>query len=263
MISALPAIYIEYKDLSKVTHVAEIQKDIIVQFVKSLTKDNNIIIERASLLDNSNENEQNFIIRCLQCTINPVHENEIIFSSLTKTKNTFTNQYTFDIRTEKNKRTTWRLEVIEKKRIHFFTAKQNISPNTILSTNEIEISSCTTEDFKCNPKSYFFSKQDAENNIYKVKNKRTNFPIRQGKEIDILNLSQDILVRAGEKIKIIYSPSNTLTIQTYGKSLSNGGLGERIRVQISNWFENSSVPHPNGIIEGTVVASGEVEYATK
>lgn len=263
MISALPTIYIEYKDLSKVTNVAEIQKDIIVQFLKNLKKDNSIVVDNSNHQSLPNEKDLNFIIHCLQCNIDLNSEYELIISSITKTKNTFNNYYTFELRNEKNLKTTWRLEVIEKKQIYYISAKQNISPNTILSGKDLEVSNCSTEETKCNPKYFYLNKQEAENSINKVTNKRTNFPVRQGKEIDILNLSQEILVHAGEKIKIIYSPTQSLTIQTYGKSLSNAGLGESIRVQISNWFENSSVPHPTGIIEGTVVAPGEVEYAIK
>ncbi|WGL60795.1 flagella basal body P-ring formation protein FlgA [Pigmentibacter sp. JX0631] len=263
MLSALPSIYVEYKNLAKADSIAEIQKDLIVQFMKNLKKDDNIIVDNSNHQKTENEKDINYIVRCIQCNVEVGHDYEIIHSSVNKTKNAFTNQYVFDLRNEKNQKTTWRLEITEKKIIFFISAKSNLLINNILTDKDLEISQCNTDDLKCNPKNYFLNKSDAQSNLIKVTNKRTNTPIRQGKEIDILTLSQEILVHSGEKIKIIYSPTDNLTIQTYGKSLTNGGLGETIRVQISNWFDNSSVSQPAGIIEGTVVAPGEVKYAVK
>ncbi|MGY3802514.1 flagella basal body P-ring formation protein FlgA [Pigmentibacter ruber] len=263
MLSVPPTIYLEYKNLAKTDNIAEIQKDLIVQFIKILKKDDNIIIENSTRQKLGNEKDINYIARCIQCNMEIGHEYEINASSIHKTKNTFINQYVFDIRNEKNQKTSWQLELAEKKLIYYISAKNNLLPNYILTEKDIEISSCYTDELKCSPKNYFSNKSEAQSNLNKVTNKRTNNTIRQGKEIDILTLSQEILVHSGEKIKIIYSPTDNLTIQTYGKSLTNGGLGETIRVQINNWFDNSSVLHPTGIIEGTVVAPGEVKYAVK
>ena len=71
------------------------------------------------------------------------------------------------------------------------------------------------------------------------------------------------LVHTGEQVKIFYNPSPGIIIQNFGKSLKNARRGETVRVELGNWFAKGSQTNFHGIIETTVTASGEVEYADK
>lgn len=259
MMLSPPTVYIEYKDLSKDESIAEIQKDIIVQLLKINNQEDTTIIDKSpdSIKDNV------FIAKCLQCNLANSSFNEIISTSIKKNKANFISEYLFEVKNEANNKVTWKIQITEKKKIYFIAAKQTILPNTILAQNDLNIISCTTGETKCSPKIYFLSTKEAENSIPNLINKKSSNQIQIGQEVDPKWLSQEILVHKGEKIKVTYSPNNSLTLQTFGKSLSNGGRGESIRVQINDWFDKSSVSHPTGIIEGTVIAPGEVEYATK
>ncbi|WP_186647600.1 flagella basal body P-ring formation protein FlgA [Fluviispira vulneris] len=264
MIALPPQIYIEYKNLANDQIRAEIQKDLIAQVLKKNGFEENVIIEN-QLQKNPSEKDYILNVNCLQCNLLGSDENEVVFSSIHKsnTKNNYTVEYTFEVSANKNKRSLWKIAVTDKKIIYFISAKQNLQVNTILSSNNIEIKTCLTGDDKCSPKMSYQTSQEAIEQLKLFINKKTNKDLKVGQEIEIKNLSQEILVHTGEKTRITYKPSNTLTIQTHGKALSNGGLGEIIRVQINDWFEKNASFRPTGIIEGTVIAPGEVEYAIK
>ncbi|APJ04542.1 flagella basal body P-ring formation protein FlgA [Silvanigrella aquatica] len=262
MIMDQPLIYIEYKSLSNDESISEIQKDIIVQLIK-INKPHDLII-----IENLHEKEQNhkqYILsaKCIQCQVIDNSQLEIDSTSIKKSNNKFTDEYTFNVSSFSNKKTTWKIEIIEKKIIYYIAAKQYISPNNILSEKDLEVVSCMTSEPKCLPKFPFFSSNDALQQFSIYKNKKAATSFREGQEIEAKWLSDEILIRSGEKTKVTYSPNNSLTIQTFGKSLSNGGRGEIIRVQINDWFDKGATSRPIGIIEGTVVAPGEVEYAAK
>ncbi|MBX9838326.1 MAG: flagella basal body P-ring formation protein FlgA [Silvanigrellaceae bacterium] len=259
MILSPPQVYVEYKDLSKDEGIAEIQKDFIVQIIKLNKQNDTIVIDK--IMDSNNDNL--FIAHCIQCNLPNLSFNEIIYSTIKKNKNNFSSEYIFEIKNDTNNKITWKIQLKEKKKIYYLAAKQNISINSILNEKDIDILSCTTEESKCSPNHFYLSNKEAENSILNFKNKKSSNQIRVGQEIDPKWLSQEILIHTGEKTKVTYSPNRSLIIQTFGKSLSNAGRGETIRVQISDWFDKSSVLHPTGIIEGIVIAPGEVEYATK
>lgn len=262
MISTAPLIYVEYKSLSNQEGIAEIQKDIIVQLIKLNKQEESIVIEN---LPEQEKSHKDYILsaKCIQCTVLDDSQFEIISSSIKKSVNNFTSEMTFDLINSSDKKVTWKVELTEKKIIYFIAAKQNIIPNTILSAKDLEVVPCTTAEAKCFPKNPFLNSKDALNQLAIYGNKRSSNPIHIGQEVDPKWLSQEILVRSGEKTKIIYSPNNSLIVQTFGKSLSNAGRGETIRVQINDWFDKGSSSHPTRIIEGTVIAPGEVEYAAK
>jgi flagella basal body P-ring formation protein FlgA len=260
MISTAPLVYIEYKTLSNDEGVAEIQKDIIVQLIKLNKQEDTIVIEN---LPEQEKAHKDYILsaKCLQCKVLDNSQSEIITSSIKKSTNNFSTEITFDLINSSEKKVTWKVEFTEKKIIYYIAAKQNINPNTILSIKDLEIVSCTTAETKCSPKNSYLNSKDALNQLNIYGNKKTLNSIRMGQEVDPKWLSQEILIRSGEKIKVTYSPNNSLTVETFGKSLSNGGRGEIIRVQISDWFDKGTASRPTGIIEGTVIAPGEVEYA--
>ena len=261
-VSTSPLIYIDYKLLSSDTGVAEIQKDIIVQLIKLTKQENAIVIENSQEQIDSNKD---FVlnVKCLQCTVNSNVQLEIMTSSIKKSLNNYSTEITFDLKNQYDKKVSWKVELTEKKVIFYISAKQNILSNTILSQKDFDIVPCTTGETKCIPKNSFLNRNDALKRLTDYANKKASNSFRIGQEIDPKYLSQEVLIRIGEKTKVIYSPSNSLTIQTFGKSLSNGGRGEIIRVQINDWFDKNVTSHPTGIIEGTVIAPGEVEYAAK
>ena len=262
MISSPPLIYVEYKALSNDEGVSEIQKDIIVQLIKLNKQDEPIIIENNQEQEKS---QKDYILsaKCIQCYEINNSQYEIIPSSIKKTINNFSTEITFDLIKSSGKKEVWKIELTEKKIIYFIAAKQNIIPNTILTQKDLDVVSCTTAETKCYPKFPFLTSKDALSQLNIYGNKKSSGAIRIGQEVDPKILSQEILIRSGEKIKVTYSPNNSLTVQTFGKSLANGGRGEIIRVQISDWFDKGAASRPTGIIEGTVIAPGEVEYAAK
>ncbi|KAB8027973.1 flagella basal body P-ring formation protein FlgA [Fluviispira multicolorata] len=264
MISVPPQIYVEYKNLAHEQIMAEIQKDLIVQVLKKNGYEESIIIEN-QLQKNPSDKDIILNVNCLQCHISGTDLNEIIYPSIRKSikKNDYTVEYSFDVSSTNLKNSVWKIEVTDKKLIYFISAKQGIILNSILNSQNTEIKTCITGDDKCMPRISFASAQEAMDQLKLFLNKKTNKDLKPGQEIDGKNLSQEIFVHTGEKTRITYKPTQALTIQTFGKSLSNGGLGEIIRVQINDWFEKSSAFRPTGIIEGTVIAPGEVEYAIK
>jgi flagella basal body P-ring formation protein FlgA len=260
MISIPPLIYVEYKALSNNEGMAEIQKDIIVQLIKLNKQEETVVIEN---LPEQEKSQKDCILsaKCLQCTVLDDSQFEIITSSIKKSTNNFSAEISFDLINASEKKVTWKVELTEKKIIYFIAAKQNIIPNTILSQKDLDVVSCTTAETKCFPKFPFLNSKDALSQLMIYGNKKSSNSIRIGQEVDPKLLSQEILIRSNEKVRITYSPNNSLTVQTFGKSLSNGGRGEIIRVQISDWFDKGAASRPTGIIEGTVIAPGEVEYA--
>lgn len=262
MIEPSSILYIEYKSLSNESNIAEIQKDIIVQVIKINKEENEIIIENTPDKEKISNNKI-LSAKCIQCMVPDDFQYRIIPTSIKKNTNNFINEISFDLINSSEKKIAWKIELTEKKTSYYLAAKENISPNTILDEKHFVIASCTTTDIKCAPKNAFISSKDAHNQIINYKNKKSSYFIRLGQEIDPKQLSQAILIRAGEKIKVTYNPNNSLNIQTFGKSLSNGGLGEIIRVQITDWFDKNAISQSMRVIEGTVIAPGEVEYVSK
>jgi hypothetical protein len=48
-----------------------------------------------------------------------------------------------------------------------------------------------------------------------------------------------VLVRSGDTVKITYSPSPGIQIEGAGRAMKNGGRGEKIHVQMSEWFSQN------------------------
>jgi len=71
---------------------------------------------------------------------------------------------------------------------------------------------------------------------------------------------KNILVRSGAPVKITYSPSPGIQIEGYGKAMKSGGRGEKIHVQMSEWFSENTKKNVIRLIEALVIAPGEVAY---
>jgi len=259
MTSINPSIYIEYKNLSKESFHAEMQKDIISQIIKKVIK-NKVIVE----IDSTPDKEKNFILNCLNCFINNNNTYKINFSSLKILKKTEqVSQIEFSIKNKNDVNIIWKIELISNKKIYYIAAKKNISENVTLNKNDLKIISCQTADERCQPKNYFFSHIEAINQIENYENKKTRIFQRKDQEIDFKNLSKEIIIKSGQKLKVHYKPCKSLLLKTYGKALTNGGRGDVIRVQIKHWFEKGTALQSAEVIEGIAIAPGEVEYATK
>lgn len=261
-IASPPAIYVEYKSLSNNPEILEIQKDILVQFIKANKHENSLVVENT---DNINEviNKNTVLsIKCISCQINNSNLYEIIPNSIRKIKNNFVTEYRFDLKNSIEQKFSWHIEIMEKKNIYYIVAKQTINPNMIIFEKDLEILRCTSGENKCTPKYPFIELKEAQKQLNFYNNKKTSQFLSIKQEIEPKSLSQEILVRTGEIVKIIYSPKDSLVLQTMGKSLSNGGRGELIRVQLTDWHDKGFVPHSTKrIIEGIVIAPSEVEYA--
>jgi hypothetical protein len=81
-------------------------------------------------------------------------------------------------------------------------------------------------------------------------------------KVDISKV-KPILVHSGNEVTIHLNGKSGIEIRSTGVSLKNGARGDKIAVQIKDWFHEKKSSMGTNVIEAKVIGPNEVEYVSK
>lgn len=239
MMDAPSSIYIEYKNLTKDTSLAEQQKDLISAVLKKTEGQNQTLIEvhPESLARGSLPKDSVFLYAtCVQCPVSSQETWDLNLNSIIKNKKQNGSEISFVVINAQNQKSEWKIELTDK----------NNLPQKIKSTSKIEL-----------PRNV---KWDAETELG-PKLKRAPKVSEKPQKIE-KEFKNSTLVRAGETVHFSYELENGILIQGKARALSNASQGETLRVEMLKPFaQNVKGEKDTTVVDVTVVSRGEVKYA--
>ncbi|MBX9704477.1 MAG: flagella basal body P-ring formation protein FlgA [Silvanigrellaceae bacterium] len=258
--SAQQNIYVEYQNLSRESHCAEMQKDILSQFIRKIVGYHGIIFEYNHETDSKNI-EKYLKIKCDKCY--ELKKSSVFLSnSLSESKAFLGEKRFFNFQTHSflEEPKYWYVQLEERKKSYYLSALGNLKQGTKLNKQNLQINSCFVDYSSCKVSEPLDDITLAEQKINEISEKNLTKNIGSGEEILSKFVYTPKVIHANDSVKIYYENNAGLTIKAYGKALSNGAFGESVKIEINLNSNGLNSFSSKKIINAMVTAPGEVRY---
>jgi flagella basal body P-ring formation protein FlgA len=255
-------IYVRYENLSERWEKAEIQKDILLQFLLEKYPQT-VTFAELPLGEKSQASRRTLHVFCERCEFQGASPRYLTGSYQPRSgEKQGLGRFSFSVGGEKINPQTWQANIKEDKPCYFVAAARAFSAETIIKAQDLKIQDCSSEKNNLIPDS-FLSEHEAQIALTSYLGKTTvrTFQEKERLSPGVTRMSFD--VRANDFVRLQYKGTGGLLIRSRAKALANGVLGATVQVQLFTTSAGSSGINSNvnsKIIAAKVTGPGEVEY---
>ncbi len=277
-------LFLSYENLAAEVSVAEVQKDVLTQFLRTQFRDVGTIVEggqeQKSVLNDFNRPQDaakanararvkeslqttaksmRVVLRCIQCGRSAL-DFSIDRGSIRAEhfENEFKFQASFRVALSRGPMETWRVALFPDESGFCVRARTTLSPTTILSASDFEIKKCKKEGHTAQA-AILESEQLGLLKIEELQGFRVAQHISAGAFLDEETLRHPIAVKAYESVKVVLDAASGFQIKTVGKVLHSAAKGETVKVELQSLLGATHFAAKR-TIDAVVVAPGEVSY---
>lgn len=272
IVEAPETLLLSYENLATEVTVAEAQKDILSQFLRSQYSDAVAIVEKSSRSDGNPSIEpaqkklrgaqlqKRLVLKCIQCSRN-AGEFLLDTNSIRVDRDGSADKFssTFSVVSRTGGVEVWKVAVAPDDSGFCVRAEQSISPSRILSESDFKIEPCSKEQRNRNA-AFFESRELARLRIENVVGFRLAQYVGGNTFLSVETLEQPIAVKAFESVKVFFNGGESpFQIKFSGKSLQSGAKGQRVKVELDAIL-NGARGTSKRVVDAVVSAPGEVVY---
>lgn len=246
---------VRYEQLVAVQTVADAQKDILIQALRSAFPSVDYFSEAS--VDSAITNHTRVVVKCVSCTY--VSNASFVADSMQSSNTGESIKLSFSVKVS-DRTERWNIDISQPKIKYTIAAARPISSGHEIADGDLQIVRCEAQ--LCGTQSFgkFESEEKARSEMLELQGATSQTTIDEGRTVDKSQFSRQALIKPMDSVRLTLNTDSGLQIRTRGRALSSGYRGGRVRIEINDENQNQSGVRKTKVIEAIVTGASEAKY---